>query len=156
MYECLEMGPLFSRHTALLAVGWENRGWEVESTRSLQVGWRPDKSCWPWGSKGITCGSVFMRWGEHIHTHTHMRSIRIRTMSACLWFCKLNSNETWWQWHTHTQTLERDLKQMGISHRFLVYCNRHVANCRSVVTISYPCEATSPDGIFCILEKRQQ
>lgn len=55
--------------------------WRLRVHSLLQVGWRPDKGCWPWSSKGITCGSVFTRWEEHTHTHTHAISY---TLEPCL------------------------------------------------------------------------
>lgn len=92
--------------------------WRSRVHSLLQVGWRPDKSCWPWGCKGITCGGVFMRWGEHTHAHSRTHAISY-TMSAYSWVYRLNLNETWWGWHTHTHTHTHTCKHSGeISNRW--------------------------------------
>lgn len=47
---------------------------EVKSTHSASGALRADKSCWPWGCKGITCDCVYGMWKTHTDTRTHTRT----------------------------------------------------------------------------------
>lgn len=154
-----QMGAL-STDTLLCWMWAERTGrWRSRVHGLLQVGWMSDKSCWPWGSKGITCGTVYEM--ERTHTNTHTCNHIEYTLEACLHphgSADLiqtrpdGMTDTHTHAETHANTGARSQTD-GDLPPFSVYCNSHVAYCYWVVTI---CEATSPDGIFCILEKRQQ
>lgn len=118
---------------------------------------RSDKSCWPWGSKRANL-SVCVRTPTHTHICNLFYSGVISVLpcrvadilNTCIYVPGFAD-------HMHTNAWVR----FEISTRWGFptisgYFSRCIAHCSSIVAILYWCEAISPHGIFCILEKRQQ